>query len=119
MTKNAKLCSSTTNVTLVASELNYLNAVYCVGAYNELYYFPGYRGMNRINNGTALHYPLPSGDLDYAFGLETPDWEDFGPRPGSTLSDITIDTKLNCGVAFQTTNGTENLAIADMSADCE
>ena len=85
LTKNATLCGNTTNVTSVASELNYLNAVYCVGSYKDVYHFPGHRGMNGINNGTKMHYPIPFGDLDYAADVKTQDRENFGPRPNSTF----------------------------------
>ncbi len=117
LTKNTTLCSTTKNVTPLAAELNYLNAVYCVGSYNDLYYDSGFRGMNRINNGTNMHYPIPFGDLDYAFGVEESD--KFGPRSGSTFSDIIIDTKLNCGVIVQRDNDAESLALDGLSADCE
>eukprot|EP00984_Skeletonema_dohrnii_P020562 scaffold10040_cov128-Skeletonema_dohrnii-CCMP3373.AAC.1 len=119
LTKNATLCGNTTNVTSVASELNYLNAVYCVGSYKDVYQFPGRRGMNGINNGTKMHYPIPFGDLDYAADVETQDWENFGPRPNSTFSDIIIDGKLNCGVVVQADNDTESVGIVGMSKDCE
>lgn len=119
LTKNATLCGNTTNVTSVASELNYLNAVYCVGSYKDVYHFPGHRGMNSINNGTKMHYPIPFGDLDYAADVKTQDRENFGPRPNSTFSDIIIDGKLNCGVVVQAENDTESVGIVGMSTDCE
>ncbi len=119
LTKSATLCAKTTNVTSLASELNYLNAVYCVGSYKDLYYFPGNRGMNRINNGTNMHHPIPFGALDYAFDAKKPNWDDFGQRSGSTFSDIIIDTKLNCGVFVQSGNDTEILAVAGLSEDCK
>lgn len=120
LTKNATLCSTTKNVTSLAAELNYLNAVYCVGSYKDVYDIKsGFRGMNGINNGTSMHYPIPFGDLDYAFGLEESESDNFGPRPGSTFSDIIIDTKLNCGVFIQNGNDTESLAIDGLSEDCE
>lgn len=119
LTKNATLCSTSKSVTSLAAELNYLNAVYCVGSYKELYHNQEYRGMNGINNGTSMHYPIPFGDLDYAFGVEESESDNFGPRPGSTFSDIIIDTKLNCGVFIQSGNDTESLAIDGLSEDCE
>ena len=118
LTKNATLCSNTTNVTAVASKLNYLNAVYCVGSYENLHHFPD-RGMNRINNGTAMINPIPFGDLDYFVGQETLNWKDFGPRPNSTFADIINDEKLNCGVFVQNDNETESLGIVGMSTDCK
>jgi general L-amino acid transport system substrate-binding protein len=114
--KNATLCSNSTNVTSVASELNYLNAVYCVGSYKDLHDHPQNRGMNRINNGTKMHSLIPFGDLDYVGDKEMPD---FGPRPNSTFSGIMIDGKLNCGVAVQSDNDTESFGIVGMSTDCE
>jgi general L-amino acid transport system substrate-binding protein len=114
LTKNSTLCSNSTNVTSVASELNFLDAVYCVGSYTNLH--PHSRGMNRINNGTMMHNPVPFGDLDYVGNEDMPD---FGPRPNSTFSGIIIDGKLSCGVVVQSDNDTESLGIVGMSTDCE
>lgn len=52
--------------TSVASKLPYLNAVYCMGNYEELLddNVKLSRGMNMINNGTGLLYSLPFSNLD-------------------------------------------------------
>ena len=116
--QNATECSNSTKMTPIASELNYLNAVYCVGSYAELYDFPDYRGMNRINNGTKMLFATPFGDLDYAINQD-PDLTEFGPQPDSTFAEIMNNGVLNCGVVTETLdlNETESEGIVGMSTD--
>ena len=84
LTRNASLCGNAANSTFSPeSRMNYLNAVYCVGNYREIYEsalltlsqvlkcktFDQYkteeeRGMNQINTGTTgMLYATPFGNL--------------------------------------------------------
>lgn len=110
--QNATECSNSTKVTPVASELNYLDAVYCVGSYAELYDFPDSRGLNRINNGTKMLFATPFGDLDYPVSID-PDLMEFGPQPDNTFAEIMNNGTLNCGVNAET----ESEGIVGMSTD--
>lgn len=121
--QNATECignGNSTKVTQVASELNYLDAVYCVGSYAELYDFPDYRSMNRINNGTKMLFATPFGDLDFAISKD-PDLTEFGPQPDSTFAEIMNNGTLNCGIVTETldVNETESEGIVGMSTDCK
>mmetsp|Transcript_35231 Transcript_35231/g.61868 ORF Transcript_35231/g.61868 Transcript_35231/m.61868 type:complete len:476 (-) Transcript_35231:287-1714(-) len=98
LTKNSSLCQNYTNLTSHhVSDLNFMNAVYCVGNYGEII-FDGEqnnRGMNQINNGTTgMLYATPFGDLKnengYFFSSNTRD---------ALLDNIrNAQGSLNCGV---------------------
>ena len=115
--KDESLCQNYPSLISTASELNYLNAVYCVGNYGEIV-FSGdtqvNRGMNQINNGeSGMLYAIPFGDLNE---------DDEG---GSLLS--IVDTSLeiikqagslNCGVIVPVDYDiTESHEIVGMSVD--
>ena len=94
--KNSSICQKYTNLTLDVLELNFMNAVYCVGNYEEV--FAGdnsNRGMNQINNGTGMLYATPFGDLKYGEddlrGVDAVGASSF-------LDDIRKKRSLNCGV---------------------
>jgi len=96
LTKNSSLCQNSSNLTPHhASDLNFMNAVYCVGNYGELFdEDENNRGLNQINDGsTGMLYATPFGQLnhenDYLSIFAT----------GDTLIDgIREKGSLNCGV---------------------
>ena len=93
LTKDLSLCQNSTNLTgHDVPDLDFMNAVYCVGNYGELFVGePNNRGMNQINNGTGMLYAIPFGNL----GKDTT----MGSVAGnSTLAKITNNGSLNCGV---------------------
>ena len=65
LTKDSSLYQNYTNLTSRVSELNFLNAVYCVGNYGEI--VDGdkpNRGMNQFNDGTTgMLYAIPFGAM--------------------------------------------------------
>lgn len=88
-----------------ASDLDYLNAVYCVGNYGDIFVHDD-RGMNRINNGTAMLYAIPHGDLE----------------PDADGSDIFLENLrtngiLNCGVVSQNEFDGNSTGLVGLSAD--
>ncbi|KAL7526276.1 hypothetical protein ACHAXR_002496, partial [Thalassiosira sp. AJA248-18] len=66
LAKDPTLCQKSTRVTLNdVSDLDFLNAVHCVGNYGEIFDRElNNRGMNQINNGTGMLYAIPLGNLD-------------------------------------------------------
>jgi len=97
LTKNSSLCQNYTNFTSPGSDLNFMNAVYCVGNYGELIseVEQNHRGMNQINNGTTgMLYATPFGELEN----EDDDLEDIDVTVGTLLDDIRKKGSLNCGV---------------------
>jgi len=69
ITQDLTRCQNYTNLTSHVSDLNFLNAVYCVGNYIELYdgesdLDQSNRGMDQLNNGTGMLYAIPFGDLE-------------------------------------------------------
>ncbi|KAL7553938.1 hypothetical protein ACHAWF_018683 [Thalassiosira exigua] len=90
LTKDPSLCHNESTLPH-AFDLDFLNAVYCVGNYGEI--FEGdtsNRGMNQINNGgTGMLYATPWGNLESQAVLDI---------SGSLLGDIVIGGELNCGV---------------------
>eukprot|EP00579_Thalassiosira_antarctica_P013409 CAMPEP_0201945108 /NCGR_PEP_ID=MMETSP0903-20130614/53734_1 /ASSEMBLY_ACC=CAM_ASM_000552 /TAXON_ID=420261 /ORGANISM="Thalassiosira antarctica, Strain CCMP982" /LENGTH=869 /DNA_ID=CAMNT_0048488167 /DNA_START=93 /DNA_END=2702 /DNA_ORIENTATION=+ len=93
LTKDPTLCQNYTDLTLHdVSDLDFMNSVYCVGNYREIYVVePNNRGMNQINNGTGMLYAVPTGNI----ARDTT----MGPDAGSsTLTKIRKEGSLNCGV---------------------
>ena len=99
LTKDASRCQNYTNLTSDhPSELNFLNAVYCVGNYGEIYPNNEIRGMNQINDGTTgMIYATPFGELENLSG-------DLGAVDATDdmfledISNIRTNQLLNCGV---------------------
>lgn len=94
LVKDVSLCNANVNVTgKAASDLDFLNAVYCVGNYGEI--FDGdenNRGPNQINDGTTgMLYTIPFGQLERAMDREV-------SLDGTVLHGIRNDGTLNCGV---------------------
>jgi len=98
LTKDSSPCQNYTNWTSRVSDLDFLNAVYCVGNYGELYdEIQKNRGMNHINTGTTgMLYAIPFGELD------NEDYDGIGDImniSASLLNRIGKETgSLNCGV---------------------
>ena len=96
ITKNSTLCDFVSpDMEIDASELNYLNAVYCVGNYEQVLRSPKEdRGLNNINNGTAgMLYAIPFGELDNEDTELT-----MNDDETCLLCDIRDQGILNCGV---------------------
>ena len=97
--QNSSLCHINESSVVKSSQLNFLNAVYCVGNYGELldknFQGPYSRSeINKINNGTAMLYATPFGEMqnmDEYFDNE---------RPGAdtTFGKIKDSRVLYCGV---------------------
>ena len=95
--QNKSLCDA--KFVPVSSQFNFLNAVFCVGNYGELfdkhYKDPNARSeMNEINKGTAMLYAIPFGDIQYQYS-------DFGkqaPDAGTIFGNIKDSGVLKCGV---------------------
>jgi len=98
LTKDSSLCQNYSNLTSHhVSDLNFMNAVYCVGNYGEIIseVEQNHRGMNQINNGTTgMLYATPFGELEN----EDDDLEDIDVTVGTLLDDIRKKGSLNCGV---------------------
>ena len=100
LTRESKLCQNNTSLEdrRKAADLNYLNAVYCMGNYGDIVYNGGLkdypRGMNQINNGSSgMLYAIPFGDI------ESDDEESTAvSNNGTCLCHIRDAAKLNCGV---------------------
>jgi len=97
LVKDASICSSTELDPADISELNFLNAVYCVGNYGEIFYDlggdSGDKGMNQINNGTGMLYAIPFGNIDRDDNI-------IEPAANSILTKIKNEGSLNCGVVI-------------------
>lgn len=90
ITKDATLCQNYTKLSFLVSDLDLMNAVYCVGNYEEI--FDGEhdnRGMNKINNGTGMLYSIPFGDLDKSITVR---------QKMNKMSEIRSNGILSCGV---------------------
>mmetsp|Transcript_19829 Transcript_19829/g.43151 ORF Transcript_19829/g.43151 Transcript_19829/m.43151 type:complete len:1013 (+) Transcript_19829:140-3178(+) len=94
LTKNETLCQNYTGLSShVASDLDFMNAVYCVGNYGDLFDGGGNnRGRNQINNGTGMLYAVPFGDLDIDTIVE--------PAIDSMLSKLRAEGTIHCGVTI-------------------
>jgi len=78
-----------------ATDLNFMNAIYCVGNYGEIISsLPiDKRGMNEINDGsTGMLYAIPFGNLDTEESAE--------PSAANTMEKIRRKGKLNCGIVI-------------------
>jgi len=96
LTKSSSLCEMYTNSTRSLSDLNFLNAVYCVGNYGEILHGDdNNRGANQINNGTTgMLYAIPFGELQ-----PENDHNYEGISSNSTvLHNMRNNGTLNCGV---------------------
>ena len=100
LTMNSTLCQNNTGLEdrRKAADLDYLNAVYCMGNYGDILNNGGLkdypRGMNQINNGSSgMLYAIPFGDIEN-------DDEDSAAvsNNGTCLCHIRDAAKLNCGV---------------------
>lgn len=91
--RDLSLCQNyTDSISYRASDLHFLNAVFCVGNYGDILGEGNSdnRGMNQANNGTGMLYAVPFGNLDR---------DDFvGPTTSSMLAKIRNETSLRCGV---------------------
>jgi hypothetical protein len=100
ITKNSSMCQRTSGtLNLSWPVLNYLNAVYCVGNYAELYdgselAESDRTAINTINNGTSMLYVIPNGNL-----------RNDNDRTFYSLSETFASIKrrgsLNCGLLVQ------------------
>lgn len=115
--KNLSLCQNYTNLTGNISDLVFLNAVYCVGSYIQIFDEGlDHRGMNSINDGsTGMIYAIPFGEL------ETDDDDFVGIEVNTSRLDNIRDTRtLNCGVLVPGDfdgNITESSKLVGMSVD--
>jgi hypothetical protein len=100
ITKSASDCQLGTNSLAVdRRRLNFLNAVYCVGNYGEIYGGSKYSEygrttINTINNGTAMMQVIPYGDLDNA---KEGTFSSFS----ETFAAIKSRNALKCGLTIQ------------------
>lgn len=72
ITKTMSRCQQVSNLTEHTSDLDFMNAVYCVGNYGEILSDEekNNQGMNQINNGTTgMLYAMPFGDLERNSGV--------------------------------------------------
>ena len=97
------------------SELNFLNAVYCVGNYQEIYEsseLANYTrtalrtAINTINNGTPMLYVIPYGNLDNANDKMFLDLS-------VTYAVIKKDNKLKCGLLIRDGYNQSNIIQSD------
>ena len=97
LSKNSSLCQNYTDLTSHhVSDLNFMNAVYCVGNYGEISDGElNHMGMNQINNGTTgMLYATPFGEMDD----EDDELGDIDVTAGTLLGDIRKKGSLDCGV---------------------
>lgn len=96
LTKNSSFCQNYTNLTLNhPSDLNFLNAVHCVGNYGEIYPVNQTRWRNQINDGyTGMLYATPFGELENL----SSDLSVIDATDDKYLEDIRKSQRLNCGV---------------------
>ena len=120
LTKDLSLCQNYTYTSHNVSELNFLNAVYCVGNYEEIL-FGGEqtdRDMNQINNGSSgMLYATPFGDLENKVEDIR---ESYGTTDDTFLEDVRKDGSLNCGVVIPdsfTGNITNSSGLVGMSVE--
>jgi hypothetical protein len=114
LSKNMSRCTNSTPLTGNVSDLNFMNAVFCVGNYRDL--IPArlldISAMNQINNGTTgMLYASPFGDLDRKFDLASI------PSPDH-VHQIKEQGYLNCGVVTPAGYSANNIdKLVGMSAD--
>jgi general L-amino acid transport system substrate-binding protein len=111
ITKNATLCETNTNdLSYEWSDLNFLNAIYCVGSYDEIYNSSELAqytrtAINTINNGTPMLYIIPYGNLDNAN-------DELFYEMSETFARVKSRNKLNCGLLIP--DGYDgNVSVAD------
>lgn len=121
LTKNQSLCQkySNENLTSLVQDLDFLNAVHCVGNYGDI--FDGdknNRGMNQINDGTTgMLYVTPFGELsptDDKVGIIDAFVDE------TRLGHIRDEGSLNCGVVVPYESIEESTArdkVVEMSID--
>ena len=94
LTNNTSLCQDySTTIGLQTSDLNFLNAVYCVGSYSDIFFSNSerHRGMNQINNGTnGMIYSIPFGEIQIQYPNAVAN--------DTCLCDIRDKGSLKCGV---------------------
>ena len=90
--KNFSLCQKSKPLAGDLTNLNFMNAVYCVGSYGEVLGAEegAQEGRNRINNGTDMIFAIPYGELSQAGSSD------------KLLDDIRKGGELNCGVFIPT-----------------
>ena len=117
LVKDLSLCQNYTNVPSQISDLNFLNAVHCVGNFVEVAFGEQAKGgdinnrrMDQINNGTSgMIYSVPFGDLE----LGEKDLDSAEAIVGdSLLGSIRKISSLNCGVVVPD-NFTGNITSSD------
>lgn len=92
LARSPSLCRTRADSPGGAADLDFLNAVYCVGNYKEISRDGDNRGMNLINDGTTgMIYPIPFGELEQ----EDDDLDVLGK---TILHEIRNNGTLNCGV---------------------
>ncbi len=96
LTKNSTLCDNNTNLTFRGVDLDFLNAIYCVGNYGEIFFGGNEgQGMNQINNGTnGMLYAIPFGNMKNGDG----DLFHIDRIASGELDDFGMKGSLNCGV---------------------
>jgi ABC-type amino acid transport substrate-binding protein len=98
--KNEEMCDNRTDdLSSNWNELHYLNAVYCVGNYTEIYsnsQFADFTrtAINTINEGTPMLYVIPYGNLDNTHNEMFFDLS-------ATFARIKRQTNVNCGILVQ------------------
>jgi len=99
LTKEPDHCQMYTNFTSRASDLNFMNAVHCVGNCGEILdSAESDRGMNQINDGTTgMIYAIPVGALEF----KASNHRGVDVMTGTTLFEkIKTVGSLNCGVVI-------------------
>ncbi|KAL7534572.1 hypothetical protein ACHAWF_004886, partial [Thalassiosira exigua] len=90
LTRDSSRCQIGANLDLQsASDLDFMNAVHCVGNYAEQHDRKK-RGMNQINNGTGMVFAIPFGNLDQDEITDLPS--------DSMLAKVMNKGSFNCGV---------------------
>lgn len=115
--RDSSLCETYSTLTGRVSDLNLLNAVYCVGNYRDLLSHDiaeSERGMNQINDGsTGMIYAIP-------FGAALPlcDGDNFALTAGEAVfGEIRKRGLLNCGVMSpESTTGENGGATAESNS---
>ncbi|KAL9179839.1 hypothetical protein ACHAXT_007809 [Thalassiosira profunda] len=117
LSKNASLCQNDTGALSSPLDLNYNNAVYCVGNYHDII-FDGRqdnpRGMNQINNGTGMLFATPFGALDAEEGSDDIDLDQ------TRLDEIRDSEMLRCGIVVPdgwSGNISDSEGVVGMSVD--
>lgn len=116
LTKNSSRCQGYADLMGNITDLNFLNAVYCVGNYAEIFHGDeSNRGLNRINNGsTGMLYAIPFGELKHEIDQE-------GDPVDTILHSIRNNGTLDCGIIipdeYDDGEGTAREKLVGMSKD--